>query len=412
MRKVMPAISIVIPHKGRDSILAWHLRELQNQSFDDFDVIVVLDMSRDDDDGAVAEQILVDNPGRRIAVKYSGGVGPGPSRNIGAQHAKSDVVLVLGSDCIPDRDLVARHYEQHAAGADIAQGYTPFHPDVVTPFYDFLDSSGLQAAWSNLQKDGVWATDISPAFCLTTNWSIKRQLLLNEPFAPELNGAAWDDIELGYRLSKYGDAISARMAPRAINYHYHRYDFDSFLQRCRMEGYHRIGICKLHPEMAWNMLNPFDIRAVKDINPDEIVKWAKELDSVNVFRDDEQARILKEIKYNRYAEACKVFSHLGVLDRIKDEHPAIQAIQHVHQPAQLIQILTGVAALESGNTGYASHTAEWFMTERDDDWSAYAFAGEVEVACGNIEEAIANFRKSLSINSGEKWAKKSLSKLM
>ncbi len=39
----MTKISIVIPHKGRDSLLLWHLKELQKQVFEDFEVIVILD---------------------------------------------------------------------------------------------------------------------------------------------------------------------------------------------------------------------------------------------------------------------------------------------------------------------------------------------------------------------------------
>ena len=36
-------ISVIIPHKGRDGLLIRHLYELQKQTFDDFEVIIVLD---------------------------------------------------------------------------------------------------------------------------------------------------------------------------------------------------------------------------------------------------------------------------------------------------------------------------------------------------------------------------------
>ena len=400
----MTKVSIVIPHKGRDSILLWHLRELEKQTYQDFELIVVID------DMCDSESYLANELPNSL---WSGGIGPGASRNLGAEQASGDIILILGSDCIPDKNLVARHvYEHEFHGADIVQGYTLWHPDVITPFYDFIDASGLQAAWSNLKdKNGKWHREVSPSFCLTTNWSIKRQLLLSEPFDARLDPAAYDDIDLGYRLSKYNDAIKQVFSPDAVNYHYHRYDFDSFLQRSRMEGYNRLKLCKIHPEMGWNMVNPFELRVARRIEEQEIVSWAKELDSVSMDRDTEQVKELRKIKYERYAEACKTFSLKGVLDRIKDEHPAMQAIEHVHTNEQVIQILSGVNALEDGHIGYAAHCAQWYVSERSDDWAAYSFLGEVEIAAGNINEARNAFEKSLMINPGEEWPKKRIKEM-
>jgi tetratricopeptide (TPR) repeat protein len=296
--------------------------------------------------------------------------------------------------------------------ADIVQGYSPWHPDVVTPFYQFLDDSGLQAAWGNLTNDdGTFKREISPAFCLTTNYSIKRQLALNEPFNEVFSGASWEDVELGYRLAKYNNALKAVFNFSAINHHHHRYDLDSFVERCRMEGYHRITICKIHPEMGWGLVNPFDLRAVEGADEYEILKFAKELDGVTNLSEDE-SKDIQVRKYQRYAEVCKVFSLKGVLARIDDEHPAMEALKHVHGNAQTIQILSGVAALESGHFGFAKHCAEWYMAEREDDWSAHSFNGEVEMAIGNNEEAVASFRKALVLAPGAKWPKKSLGRLL
>ena len=404
-------ISIVIPHLGRDHLLADVLDRLNNQSFDDFEIIVVLDMTIDAA-GSLAELILIEHPNQNITVAYSGGKGPATARNIGARKSKSDIVLFLGSDCYPHRDLVAQHYYWHMNGADIVQGITPWHSDVVVPFYDFLDESGLQANWNAMQnEDGSWQHQINPAFCLTTNYSINRQLFLNEQFDERFSGAAWEDVELGYRLSKYGNAINAVFNPRAINHHYHRYDFKSFLQRCRMEGYHRITLCKIHPEMAWGMFNPFELRVAVKQDDNELIEWATELDTVDLIKmDRDDVKNLKQIKYQRYYEACKMFSLKGVLDRLEDEHPAMQAIQHVHKQEQVIEIVSGVAALENENYGYSVHTYQWFMTERPDDWSAYSYAGEIELAMGNKQNAIELFKKSFMIND-DRWPRDRLGEL-
>jgi hypothetical protein len=180
-----------------------------------------------------------------------------------------------------------------------------------------------------------------------------------------------------------------------------------------MEGYHRLTLCKKHPELAWNLVNPYELRLARDIEyPISVVEWAKELDNVNFDKENEQTGVLLEIKYDRYLHACKIFSLLGVFDRIKDEHPAMQALSHVHKPDQVIQITSGVLALDQGNYGYAEHCAQWFVTDVPGDWSAHAFAGEVALTLGHKEEAINFFRKSVAINSNENWPKKRLEELV
>jgi glycosyltransferase involved in cell wall biosynthesis len=411
-------ISVVIPHLGRDHLLADVLEQLNNQSFDDFDVILVFDEEGPRQDRAWYHKIqadllnTIDSANYQIEVAFSGGRGPATARNIGAKLSESAIILFIGSDCYPHRDLVAQHYYWHMNGADIVQGYTPWHQDVITPFYDFLDDSGLQANWETLKnEDGSWKHKINPAFCLTTNYSINRQLFLNGPFDERFTGAAWEDISLGYRLSKYGNAINTIFNPEAINYHYHRYDLKSFLKRSNMEGYHRLTIAKIHPEMAWQMMNPYELRIAEKANVDELVVWAQELDTVDLSDMDKEAtKTIKDIKYRRYYEACHVMSLKGVLQRIEDEHPAMQALKHVHKQEQVIQIVSGVAALDSGHLGYAKHTAEWFMAERSDDWSSYAYAGEVELAIGNKQRAIELFQKSVMIND-DPWPRGRLNEL-
>lgn len=416
----MDSISIVIPHKGRDNLLIKQLYALAQQTHGMFDVVIVLDEE-------VATDVVywtignhsglyrcLDNINLPVDVVFSGGGGPATARNVGVQHAKGDIILFLGSDCLPDKNLVAEHHRTHGfSKVDIVQGYTPWHPDVVTPFYDFLETSGLQAAWSNLRtEDGAWKTSIDPIFFLTTNISARRQVLLNEPFDESFTGAAWEDVELGYRLSRRGDVVSV-FNPLAINYHYHRYDLESFLRRCRMEGYHRLTLCKKHPELAWNLVNPFELRLARDIDDvASIIKWTRELDGVDITADDDQTVALKQIKYDRYLHACKVFSLLGVFDRIADEHPAMQALHHVHAPEQVIQITSGVRALENGHIGYAQHCAQWFINDVSGDWSAHAFAGEVSISAGDVESAIGFFRKSIALNSNEEWPQKRLAELI
>jgi GT2 family glycosyltransferase len=409
-------ISYIIPHLGRDHVLAWHLKELENQSFDDFEVIIVLDEKESDsiwrNDKPFELTSTIGKASFPLEVWFSGGRGPAATRNLGAEKATSDILLFVGSDCIPHTDLIARHYYYHTfTPAKIVQGYSPFHADVITEFYEFLEASGLQAAWGNLKnKDGSWRTGISATFCLTTNYSINKQLFKNVGgFNETFESAAWEDVELGYQMSRRSE--SAVFAPDAMNYHYHRYDLDSFVRRCRMEGYNRLTLCKLHPEMAWSMVNPFEIRTAKELDEYEILRWAKELD-LATFQNTEADIQLKQIYFSRMAECCKVWSMKGVLDRIADEHPAMQALIHVHKPEQSIEIISGVAAIDDGRYGYASHCAQWFITEVPDNWAAWAFWGEVELARGNRYDAVELFNKSITINPKAEWPRERIKEII
>ena len=405
-------ISVIIPHRGRDSLLLETLRSLERQSFESFDVVIVVDLPEGDNFDNVVRKIPT-SFNIPIEIISGGGKGPATARNLGAEYARSDILLFIGSDCIAHKDLVGTHYMHHVYGADVIQGYTGWHPDVVSPVTDFIDNTGLQAAWANLKHgNGKWKREISPAFCMTTNYSIDKRIFLNEKFDESFSGAAWEDVEFGYRLEKYANAMHVLFVPEAFNLHYHRYTLNSFLERCRMEGYHRLTICKLHAEMSWDMCNPYTLRTAKDLNKAEVIKWAHELDSVD-FRnmEDESVRNLRGIKYQRYYDACKLFSMKGVLQRIPDELPAMQALLHVHKAESVIQIVSGVAALEKGFLGYAAHTAQWLVAERPDDWSAYSYLGEVELGCKNKEEALMAFRKSLEINPTATWPKKRLEEM-
>ncbi len=102
-------VSVVIPHKGRDSLLSWQLRELKRQVFRDFEIIVVLDMTLEEANG-LEVKILVKHPKQDVTIVFSGGRGPNVCRNMGVAQGKNDIVLILGSDCIPDPYMVGEHY--------------------------------------------------------------------------------------------------------------------------------------------------------------------------------------------------------------------------------------------------------------------------------------------------------------
>ena len=312
----MNDIGYIIPHYGRDSLLLWHLRELNKQTFKNFEVIVVVD------DGP--EYDLKINPedfNFKLRVEFLGRKGgPAATRNYGASLTDAPVIMFAGSDCIPHENLIMVHQWRHSTSRHkIVQGYTPWHPGCVTDVTKFIESAGLQANWNALKNNAdddnwTWVNESSPSFCLTTNYSIDHTLFNNMGgFDESFPGAAWEDIEFGIRMAKF-DNLKMLFASNAINFHYHNYDVYSFLRRCRMEGRHRIRISRINPEMSFQMMSPDTLRASRDINESDIIKKA-----LTAVHEDDPDFSTVQTRIQIFVECCRLMSAKGIIDFVDSD---------------------------------------------------------------------------------------------
>lgn len=96
----MPKYSVIIPVFNRPQEIEELLRSLVDQTFTDFEVLIVEDGSTRTSAG-VYEQFA-----SRLAVRYffKQNSGPGPSRNFGFSNAQGDYFVVFDSDCIVPPD--------------------------------------------------------------------------------------------------------------------------------------------------------------------------------------------------------------------------------------------------------------------------------------------------------------------
>ena len=393
----MKQISYIIPSKGRVNLLKWHLGELNRQISNAFEVIVVFD------EPEIPRNFTEGNYNYPLTVICSGGGGPAATRNAGAQIAQNDVLMFVGDDVIPDPGLILRHLWWHILGYEVAQGYTPWHPDVVSRFTDFIDVSGLQANWAALKKDNKWISEISASFCLTTNYSISKRLFnLAGGFDERFTGAAWEDVEFGHRVGKF--SINARFDSLAKNYHYHRYNLDSFVRRSYMEGTHRYVICERHPEMTSSLIKPSFLREAAALDLDFIIEKSKPFQYID----------MKEVAYERFFEACRAASFKGAADSLaKEDNRPMRYLLNVSDdsPEQCIEIVAGTAAIKRGNFSYARHCAEWLINDTRGRGMAFGFAGEVELAAGDKLNAIRMFDRALAANPDDENAKERLKEL-
>jgi len=137
-------------------------------------------------------------------------------------------------------------------------GLILWHPEIeVTPFMKWLTNGkdgGTQFAY-DLLKDKETA-DYN--FFYTSNISLKRKLLEKHRFDPDFHSYGWEDIELGYRLTKEENLV-LYYQKSALGYHHHEIDEKSLAKRMRSIGRASKIFHKKHPELkkippAWKRL--------------------------------------------------------------------------------------------------------------------------------------------------------------
>lgn len=249
-----PGVSVVIPTFNRREALLRTLGALDGQRVPPVEVIVVDDGSADGTAAAVEAWMSRRQATAPIRLLRQDNAGPGAARNRGTAAASGDLVLFLGDDTTPDADLVAEHLAAHRALAEPAAvvGFTDWDRGRmrVTPFLEHANNDGAQFAY------GLFAHgDDLPYTCLyTSNLSVPRAVLGPAPFSPQFRDAAWEDCELGYRLSLRGVRIVLWRTARTR--HVHPMTMTGFLRRQRRVGAAVATLYRLHPELLTDPVMP------------------------------------------------------------------------------------------------------------------------------------------------------------
>ncbi len=242
----MPAVSVVIPTFERMDVLPEVLAGLAAQrGAPDFEVVVVDDGSRDDTPRFLAEYC---GP-LALSVLRQENRGPAAARNAGVRRARGELVAFLGDDTVPDPGWLAAHAAAHAARRERAPlavlGYTGWHRRMrTTPFLRYINEHGLQFGYALIDQP----EKVPFNFFYTSNVSLPRALLLAEPFDLGFPHAAWEDVELAYRLHRCG--LTMVYEPAARTAHLHPTDFARFCRRQEKAGESAVVFFRLHPELG------------------------------------------------------------------------------------------------------------------------------------------------------------------
>jgi len=124
-------------------------------------------------------------------------------------------------------------------------GYTGWpREDRVTSFMDYINDYGLQFGYALIEHDSI----VPFNFFYTSNISIATVTLRNNPFDTSFPAAAWEDIELAYRLERQG--LRIHYNSRAVTRHYHPTTVASFSRRQYTVGRSGAIFAGKHPELS------------------------------------------------------------------------------------------------------------------------------------------------------------------
>lgn len=246
----IPELSIIIPSYNRAKRLQACLKALrsQTQSFNDFEVIVVVDGSTDETMAAID----ADHTPYCLRTIWQENSGQAAARNRGISEARGRYCLLLDDDILASPNLVAEHIRvQRTADNIIALGQIVLSlPDDADPYAQTF-AAGWQQHYDAL-NDGT--TQPSWEDCYSGNLSVPREKLLAcSGFATDLQRG--EDVELGYRLWKAGCDIV--YLPGAISHQDERKGFLELNRDAEKSGRADVIFYRRDPGMLSQALGSF-----------------------------------------------------------------------------------------------------------------------------------------------------------
>jgi GT2 family glycosyltransferase/glycosyltransferase involved in cell wall biosynthesis len=228
-----PRISVVVPTHNRATLLNASLESLAGQTLgaSDFEVVVVDDGSTD----ATAE--VCRSYSSRLNLRYIPVEhrGIAAAKNAGTFAARGALVFFFDDDDLADPNLLSEHvqaHEQHPDESAAVLGYTDWASSVeINDVMDFVTNVGQYLFAYGRIRDGQ-------RLDFTHFWggraSCKRSLLAKYGlYRPEFEFGS-EDIELAYRLSRYGFFVNYRRG--AVQHMNRGLTYEDFCLRCERQG--------------------------------------------------------------------------------------------------------------------------------------------------------------------------------
>ena len=229
--------SIVIPVFNRPDEVAELLESLTQQSYRNYEIIIV------EDGSSVPCEAVVKAYADRLPVTYYTKLnsGPGQTRNYGAERAKGEYLLIWDSDIlIPQgyfeaiETFLQTNPVDAFGGPDRAhESFTDVQKAINYSMTSFFTTGGIRGGKKKLDK----------FFPRSFNMGIRREVYT------QLGGFRamrfGEDVDFSYRIVEAG--YKTALIPDAFVYHKRRTDFRKFFRQVHNSGIARINLSILHP---------------------------------------------------------------------------------------------------------------------------------------------------------------------
>ena len=245
--KMNSELSIIVPTYNGAAKIPLLLESLLRQTFRDFELVVVIDGSKDK-----TEEILQSYRNRFKAFKIISQVNSGRSvvRNRGASEASGDVLIFYDDDMEPNSDSVDRHNSFHKNYEGILVGNpVEFKNSEKTDFQNY--KARLTSIWTKKYSEGLTLLNHSNLFFTAANCSIAKKLFFAmEGFDERLTDV--EDYDFGYRALERKIPVFFDKSNRAI--HHDPITAKKYIHRLRLYGMAHSKLYELHPERKKNLI--------------------------------------------------------------------------------------------------------------------------------------------------------------
>lgn len=229
-----PKYSVIIPVYNRPQEVKELLESLLNQSYKNFEVILV------EDGSSVSSEKVYEYYADKFSIQYffKPNSGPGPSRNFGFEKARGEYFVLFDSDCVlpahyfeaVDKFLVTQPINAWGGPDRGREDFTPLQQAMGFTMASFWTTGGIRGGNKN---------NFQPR---SFNMGISRNVY------KQTKGFAFDrfaeDIELSIRIRKLG--FKTALIPDAYVYHKRRTTFTQFFNQVSNFGKGRILVGRKH----------------------------------------------------------------------------------------------------------------------------------------------------------------------
>jgi glycosyltransferase involved in cell wall biosynthesis len=199
----MPRVSVIVPVRDRADLLAKTLRGLAEQTYVDFEVVVIDDGSKD---ASPEIALRARSDGLNVKLVRTHGDGSVAARCAGIAEAVGEVLAFTDSDCVPEPGWLAAGLAAIDKGADVVQGTT----------FPERDVGALERSIAHLADDGLFPTcNIFYARAAYDRAGGFDQDAASRLGFRTMSGRALgfgEDTLLGWRVAREGELITAQDA--------------------------------------------------------------------------------------------------------------------------------------------------------------------------------------------------------